>query len=247
MTVWPYPRLIAHRCGGSAAPENTLAGLRIAARHRFRAAEFDVMLSADGTAFLMHDETLERTTDGHGRLADARDRDVRRLDAGGRFGAAFAGEPVPSLDDAIRLCLELGLWANIEIKPARGHDGRTAEAVARAVALHWRGEPPLLSSFSVEALAAARESAPQLPRALLVGSLAQGWREQAARLGCVSIHADATRLGPGDVSTVHRAGLWLACYTVDDPVVCRRLVGAGVDAVFTDRLEPEADADAPAG
>lgn len=244
MTAWPYARLIAHRCGGTAAPENTLAGLRAAARHGLRAVEFDAMLSADGTPFLIHDETLERTTNGHGRLADASDAELARLDAGNWYGAAFAGERLPRLDEAIGLCLELGLWANIEIKPAQGDDARTGETVARRVVSNWRGQPPLLSSFSLVALDAARRVAAHLPRALLTGSLDDDWREPAARLECVSIHTDAARLRPEDIAAVHESGRWLACYTVNDPVRFRRLIGAGVDALFTDRLDLEADGQA---
>ncbi|MCC7269211.1 MAG: glycerophosphodiester phosphodiesterase, partial [Rhodocyclaceae bacterium] len=93
---WPHPRLIAHRCGGALAPENTLAGLRKAFELGYRAVEFDVMLSGDGTPVLIHDETLERTTDGRGRVADTSDAELARLDAGSWRGAQFAGEPLPS-------------------------------------------------------------------------------------------------------------------------------------------------------
>ena len=103
----PLPRWIAHRGGGSLAPENTLAGIRLAARLGFRAVEFDVMLSADGTPFLIHDETLERTTNGHGPVCATPDRVLHRLDAG-------QGESLPTLAQAAALCRELGLLANVE-------------------------------------------------------------------------------------------------------------------------------------
>ncbi|GAB4176426.1 MAG: glycerophosphodiester phosphodiesterase [Rhodocyclaceae bacterium] len=235
MKPWPYPRVIAHRCGGVMAPENTLAGLRAAARAGLRAVEFDVMLSADGTPFLIHDETLERTTDGQGRVAETHDAVLRSLDAGIRSGAEFAGERLPGLDEAIAACYALGLWANVEIKPARGHERQTGEVIARTLGALWRGEPPLVSSFSVRALEAARGLAPALPRALLVEDLGGEWRETAAGLGCVSIHTDAARLAPGEIEAVHEAGFWLAAYTVNDPGEARRLLDSGLDAIFTDR------------
>src|SRR5207244_10430546 len=93
---WPHPRVIAHRGGGALAPENTLAGLRLAKALGFGAVEFDVMLSADGVPVLMHDETLERTTDGRGAVAATSYAALAALAAGGRFGPKFKGEPVPS-------------------------------------------------------------------------------------------------------------------------------------------------------
>ncbi|HMV07072.1 MAG TPA: glycerophosphodiester phosphodiesterase family protein, partial [Accumulibacter sp.] len=95
--AWALPHVLAHRCGGALAPENTLAGLRLAARLGFSAVEFDVMLSADGTPWLLHDETLERTTNGRGPLAATADRVLAGLDAGAAHHPAFAGEPLPTL------------------------------------------------------------------------------------------------------------------------------------------------------
>ena len=93
-----YPRIIAHRCGGALAPENTLAGLRLAARLGCGGVEFDTMLAADGVPVLMHDETLERTTSGCGRVADLDSISLARFDAGSRHHPAFAAEPVPTLE-----------------------------------------------------------------------------------------------------------------------------------------------------
>ena len=173
---WPHPRLIAHRCGGALAPENTLAGLRVAAELGYRGAEFDVMLSGDGTPVLIHDETLERTTDGRGRVADMSDAELARLDAGGWHGPQFAGEPLPSFGDAAELCQALGLWANVEIKPSRGQEAETGRKVALEARELWAGlPPPLLSSFSLEALEAARAAAPELPRGLLFVAPPADW------------------------------------------------------------------------
>ena len=240
MTRWPYPRFIAHRGGGTLAPENTLAGLRLAPRYGYRAVEFDVMLSADGTPFLIHDETLERTTDGAGAVADTPDRILRALDAGSWYGEIFSGECIPTLDEAMRLCLELGLWANIEIKPARGRETETGATVGRLVLASCRRSslpPPLLSAFSVAALDAARRVAPELPRGLLMDELTPHWRESAAALGCLSVHCNASRIHASGIAAVREAGYGLACYTVNDPADADRLIAAGVDAVFTDRLD----------
>jgi hypothetical protein len=153
----PLPRWIAHRGGGRLAPENTLAGIRMAARLGFKAVEFDVMLNGDGTPVLIHDETLERTTNGAGRVCDTPDSVLFSLDAG-------HGERIPRFAEAAALCRELGLLANVEIKPAAGHELATAAVVSRQTADLWRGAAfqPLLSSFSLAALEVARDVAPEI-------------------------------------------------------------------------------------
>jgi glycerophosphoryl diester phosphodiesterase len=239
VSPWPYPRIIAHRGGGALAPENTLAGLRRAKALGFAAVEFDVMLSGDGVPILMHDETLERTTSGRGEVAATPYAALVALDAGVRFGPGFHGEPVPAFAAAARLCVEVGLWANVEIKPATGHARDTGAAAANVAAKIWSpGESaPLLSSFEPAALEAAREAAPQLARGFLTDRLAADWRVRAERLGCVSVHCNHADLVENDARAVRDAGYWLACYTVNDPATARRLFGWGVDAIFTDRLD----------
>lgn len=234
---WQWPRLLVHRCGGALAPENTLAGLAIAARLGFTGVEFDVMLTANGSPVLIHDETLDRTTDCHGPVVCATDSDLKSIDAGVRHHPAFAGETLPSLDDALTSCLSLGFVPNIEIKPASGFEAETGRVVASRVAACWPADrvPPLLSSFSEESLAAAREVDARLPRALLVERISATAVEDARILGCVSLHASVNGLSMSGVRSVRAAGLHLAAYTVDEPALARRLWLAGVAALFTDR------------
>lgn len=228
-----YPRIIAHRCGGALAPENTLAGLRLAARLGCRGVEFDVMLSQDGVPLLIHDETLERTTDGRGRVADQRFATLRTVDAGVRHGPAYRGETIPTLEEALALCAELGLWANVEIKPSAGRDEETGAAVARLLAEQWRGDG-VVSSFSEAALGAARWAEPRLDYALLARSVPADWRSRLDDCGCGALHcrADASVAAIAEVAA---AGIPVACYTVNRRDEAARLFAAGAVAVFTDR------------
>lgn len=236
--AYPLPRWIAHRGGGALAPENTLAGFRLAARLGYRAVEFDVMLTADGEPVLIHDETLERTTTGSGRVADQDWRMIAGVDAGIRFHKAWAGEPLPRLAEALELCAVLGLAANVEIKPAASHDEATGRVVAETVARQWPPERPLLlSSFSELALAAARSAAPALPRALLVERIPEDWAVRLRRLGCVALHARAETLASGQVAELAAAGVQLAAYTANSHELAETCFGMGVSAVFTDRLD----------
>jgi glycerophosphoryl diester phosphodiesterase len=237
--AWPYPRIVAHRGGGGLAPENTLAGLELARNLGFQGVEFDVKLSEDGTPILMHDETLDRTTDGHGPVADHPYREIAELDAGGWFGNEFIGEPVPAFAAAAALCQQAGLWANVEIKPCPGRERETGEIVARMAKLLWSGAdlPPLLSSFSAIALEAAAVEAPELSRALLVVDVPVNWQAQMQRLQCVSLHASHRHLNAKLVKAVHDAGHGVLAYTVNDSELALELLDWGVDALVTDQLD----------
>ena len=237
MSGWPWPEVIAHRCGGALAPENTLAGLAIAARLGCRAVEFDVMLARDGVPVLIHDETLDRCATAVGRVVDLDGAQLLATDVGARFHPAFAGEAIPSLDAALLRCRQLGLVANLEIKPALGHDADTGRVVGRRLASLGPAERPalLLSSFSAEALAAAAAEADDVPRGWLATAFDAGALDAAARLGCVSLHLAADGLEAGHVAAVRAAGLRVLVYTVNGLADAQRLMGWGVSGVFTDR------------
>ena len=151
---WPYPRLVAHRGAGKLAPENTLTAMRVGHAHGYRMVEFDVKLAADSVAFLLHDATLERTTGGRGRADALHWGELSRLDAGAWHSAEYAGEPLPTLAAIARWARAHGVACNIEIKPTPGRERETGAAVAIDAATLWRDAevPPLLSSFSEEAL-----------------------------------------------------------------------------------------------
>ena len=229
---WPGPRILAHRGGGSLAPENTLGAIRLGASLGFKGVEFDVMLAGDGTPVLIHDETLERTTNGRGSVAGTPYSVLARLNAGN-------GEPVPTFEQAARLCRELGLWANVEIKPAKGHERATGEAVAKMAADLWRGDalPPILSSFSSEALARAAETSPAVARGFLVGKVPPDWHARLRELGCVALHCDHKHLTEAATSEIRAAGYAILVYTVNEPAAARRLLAWPVDCIVTDALD----------
>ena len=106
--------VIGHRGAAGCAPENTLASFRKAREQGAAWVEFDVMLSRDEVPVLIHDETLERTTNGRGRVNQLTAAELQSLDAGCRFGPEFVGEPIPTLEAAVAVLLELGLGANLQ-------------------------------------------------------------------------------------------------------------------------------------
>jgi glycerophosphoryl diester phosphodiesterase len=236
---WPHPRIVGHRGGGTLAPENTLAGIRKAAELGLGGVEFDVMLTSDKVPVLIHDETLERTTDGSGAVAAMPYVKVATLDAGGWSGAQYRGERVPKFEHAGRLCVELGLWANIEIKPAAGFERDTAEIACGLVRQLWNGaaQKVLISSFQRACLEIALAVAPEFERGYLTDRIGRDWRRSVHELGCVSVHCNSEHLTRAQADEVKGAGLGLLCYTVNDTGIARRLFAWGVDAIFTDRLD----------
>jgi glycerophosphoryl diester phosphodiesterase len=236
---WPYPRWIAHRGGGRLAPENTLAAFRVGAAHGYRAFECDVKLSADGVPFLLHDITLDRTTNGRGRAARQRWTALSRLDAGSWHGAAFAGEPPASLQGVAQYVQANGFALNIEIKPTPGAEAATGAAVAQAVAAAWhRAElPPWLSSFRPESLRAAQAAAPSLPRALLLDGLWDGWLDAARELECVAVVTDFVLMDAALRRRLRRAGLHALCYTVNETADAERLLALDIDGLITDAID----------
>ncbi|MCU4119766.1 glycerophosphodiester phosphodiesterase [Variovorax sp. N23] len=236
---WPYPRWVAHRGAGKLAPENTLAAFRLGAQHGYRMFECDAKLSADGVPFLMHDATLERTTSGRGIGGDQPWHALSQLDAGSWHSRAYAGEPLATLENAARFCLHNGYLLNIEIKPTPGVERRTGDVVARDAQRLWAGQaiPPLMTSFKTEALAGARDTAPELPRGLLLDTLWDGWLAAAHDLGCTAIVCNHALWDVHTVAQARDAGLRTLSYTVNDEWAAERLIALGTDGVITDRVD----------
>ena len=236
---WPYPTLFAHRGGGTLAPENTLAAIKCGHEQGYTAFEFDVKLSADGVAILMHDDTLERTTNGSGKVAEKSIATLTELDAGGWHSARFRGEPIPRFSAVAKYLHGLGLVANVEIKPCAGSDARTGQLIAELCQSLWQDRlvKPLLSSFSVEALTAARAVSSELPLGLLVSEPSAVHLPTVQALKCVSINGDHRYINGDTIKYFHGEGVRVLAYTVNDAARAAELMDLGIDGIFTDELE----------
>lgn len=240
LAPWPLPLWIAHRGAGRLAPENTLAAFRLGAAHGYRAFECDVKLSADGVPFLLHDATLERTTSGRGVAGELDWSVLSRIDAGTWHSRAHAGEPLPSLQ-ALAAYLRANAFAlDLEIKPTPGTDHHTGQVVGREAARLWAGAdaPPLLfSSFRPEALAGARETAPHIPRALLLDTLWPSWLDVAQQLGCSAVISNYNAMSAQALGQIHGAAMRGLVYTVNDPAPAAWLQSIGIDGIITDAVD----------
>ncbi|MPV49008.1 glycerophosphodiester phosphodiesterase [Pseudactinotalea sp. HY160] len=229
--------IIAHRGNSQVAPPNTPAALEAAWRVGADAVEIDLQQLADGTAVVMHDETVDATTDGTGPLAAFDVAGLAALDAGSWFSPAFAGQRVPLFTDVLDfLTARPGIDLLLEIKG-------DWEAEALSVVLAGTREAGLagrvrVQSFSVPTLTRCRELAPELRRELLVHELPADLgtaRELAA--GGINPRGSALAGDPAFVARAHAAGLRVSVWTLDEPEQWRRALAAGVDAIITNRPE----------
>jgi glycerophosphoryl diester phosphodiesterase len=230
------PRVIGHRGAAGHAPENTVVSLETASRLGARWVEFDVKLAAGGEPILFHDDTLERTTDGQGKVAETPLARLKELDAGAWYQARFKGERVPTLEEALVVLARTSLGANVEIKPCPGRERETGEVAARALKARWPGRlpAPLISSFHVGALAAAAAAAPEFPRALIFREPPENWRTLAEEVGATATHCNWQFLDRARVAQLRGAGYAVRAYTVNDVRAAAQLFSWGVESVFSD-------------
>lgn len=247
--MWPYPKIVAHRGAGTLAPENTLAAMRRGLAHGFHAVEFDVMLSGDAIPVVIHDPGFGRTVAGTGNVFDCSAQQLFAMDAGSWFGAEFAGERIPGYTSIVDFCRTNQIWMNVEIKPAPGWDERTGRVVAALTQERFAAEIsrnlissdprslPLFSSFSFEALHAAKAEAPDIPRGYLVDVIPPDWQARLDDLGAIALHTNHKNLTAQQAREVQEAGYALFCYTVNEPARAREIFSWGVDAFCTDRID----------
>lgn len=218
--------LYAHRGVSARAPENTLTAFRLALADGADGVELDVHLSADGVPVVIHDATLERTTDGKGAVADCAAQELSRLDAGSWFSADFAGEPVPTLREVLAL-LSGRLRVNVEIK------GAAAALAALDVLKEFPGTDVVFSSFDQSVLRELRLVDARVPLAVL--SDEAGWHRLiplALELRASAVHRRADLVSRPLLAAARAAGLPVFAWTVDAPDQARSLQRAGITGLF---------------
>lgn len=234
---WPYAKVVAHRGGGRLAPENTLEAIDLGYRLGHTMVEFDVKLSADGRLFLLHDDSLDRTTSGKGIAGEQTWASLSLLDAGSWFDERFTGIKLPLFSEVAARCAQYQLMANVEIKPTLGQEEVTGKKVALAAQLWQEPAAPLLSSFSIQALEAAQQAVPEIPRGLLLDDWHPDWQALAKHLDCISVHLNQKVLTELRVEQLRSAGYYVMAYTVNDPKRARELLSFGVNTICTDAID----------
>lgn len=235
------PVIIGHRGACGYAPENTLESIRAAADMGVEWVELDVKLTADDVAIIFHDDKLNRTTNGSGKVAETLWADIKELDAGSWFADSFYEARVPTLEQAVDLLIELGLGLNLEIKPCPGRDVETAQIALDVLSRIWDDHDRILiSSFSEIALETVRDmTGGDWAIGYLIDEIPDNWCDIAAHLGAATININGNRndLKREFIESMIDEGYGILAYTVNDPYRAQELLNWGVDGVFTD--EPD--------
>ena len=236
MTKLKLPRIIGHRGCAAYAPENTLEAIHTAADMGVKWVELDVKLTKDQVPVIFHDDTLERTTNGHGPVAEITYEDLKQLDAGSWFTESFGGCGVPTLEQAVDVLLEYDMGLNLEIKPCPGREVETAEAALDILSQIWDDHRKLLiSSFSFESMEVAQDMAQDWARGFLLPSeWPQQWQEMAGSLDVSTFNIDGNSVTRHELEELIALGKPILAYTINDPEQCRQLQRWGVYGFFTD-------------
>lgn len=236
--MWPEfsPLVFAHRGDSAHAPENTISAFRMATDKGAPAIEFDVKLSSDGQVIIIHDPTVDRTTNGHGKVGSFSLAALRDLDAGAWFHEQFRGERIPTLEE---LFATLGkrIFMNVELTNyATPNDGLVPHVV-EMVKKFGLQDSVMFSSFFPKNLLTAARLLPEVPCGLLSWTGILGWPARTfgyRRKEYQAFHPNSEDATLGLVNRVHAAGKRVHVWTVNDGTEIKRLVGLGVDGIFTD-------------
>jgi glycerophosphoryl diester phosphodiesterase len=232
------PVIVAHRGDKACAPENTISAFKQAADKGADAVEFDVKLSSDGRVIVIHDQTVDRTTNGSGNVARLRFAELKELEAGVQFPGKFLGERIPSLDEVLET-VGKRLYMNVELTNYFTPTDSLVPKVVDLVKKHGVQGRVLFSSFFAQNLHKARRLLPEVPRGLLTLPGRLGWWGRAFgwRGDYVAIHPNYRNVNVGLVARVHAAGKKVNIWTVTTEADINRMYALGVDGIITGDLE----------
>ncbi|MHB1354491.1 MAG: glycerophosphodiester phosphodiesterase [Anaerolineae bacterium] len=228
--------IYAHRGARDIAPENTLVAFRAAIAAGADGVECDITRCATGEIVIIHDDTLDRTTDGSGKVLDTPFTDLRKLDAGAWFAKAFAKEHIPTLDELLDLAQNL-IKVNIEIKGMSTQDDGIEAEVAEMVRQRAMQDSVIISSFNPWALKRMYQAAPELCCALLYthGSPVNSALEWALpSLHLQAVHPVYTMVDQDYVDWAHKQGYLVNVWTVNELADMEKMIRLGVDGIITD-------------
>ena len=232
----PQPIIFAHRGASAHAPENTLAAFELALELQADGIELDVKLSADEKVVVHHDPTLDRTTDGTGRIQKFSLAELKKLDAGSFFSEKYRGEKIPSLDEVFE-AVGKRTFINVELTNYKTPGDHLVEAVCILIRKHNMQKRVLFSSFLASNLSKAGSYLPEVPRGLLalpkiLGTWARSFGFSFGKYQ--ALHPFLKDVTQQEVARVHRLNRRVHVWTVNNERDMRRLFNWGVDGIFTD-------------
>jgi len=231
----PRPTIFAHRGASAYAPENTLAAFKLAVRQHVDAIELDAKLSSDEHVVVIHDATVDRTTDGNGYVKDLPLAALKDLDAGCKFDATFCEERIPTLDEVFE-AVGQRTFINVELTNYKTVSDQLPEKVAELVQRHNLSQRVLFSSFHPVTLRRIHKLLPDVPTGFLtlpgfkgffIYGMLQYWVPYQV------LHAHVKNTTAQLIHRQHRRGNYVYSFTVNDPQIFSRLLHWGIDGIFT--------------
>jgi glycerophosphoryl diester phosphodiesterase len=230
------PILIAHRGGSLEAPENTMASFRHAIELGMRYVELDVQMSSDGELVVIHDETLDRTTNGHGAVAAYTLDELRKLDAGSHFDPNYAGEKIPTLREALELCTDAGVGVVVEIKSPGIYPGLVEKTVALIGEMWTRGAENIWCiSFDHAAIRQLRALDSAIPLGYLYEHFEHEFVQPDDIIQAYCPYFRTALANPEQIAKAHDLGKFVFVYTANEEEDMQQVVAAGIDGMVSDR------------
>jgi glycerophosphoryl diester phosphodiesterase len=231
-----FPRVIAHRGASHYAPENTQAAFELAAKMGAKMVEVDLHLTKDHNIAIIHDPSVNKCTNGTGKVLEMTTEELSALDAGSWFSDAYQGQKVLMLAPFIELLTRLDLTVNLELKPIPDFEIQLATIAQQIIKQYWPANKPwpLFSSFSVVALEAIREVFPEAPRGLLLDKWQKNSLAIAQDLECCSVNLSKQIVTAKNIEQIKAVDKKILVYTVNQKEKAQTLFNIGVDGVFTD-------------
>lgn len=229
------PPVIAHRGASGLAPENTMVAFSKAKSLGAKWVEFDVLMARCGEVVVIHDDTLDRTTNGSGRVEDFSYQELKKLDAGSWFHPDFSQEKIPTLREVIDFLNQNQINANIELKTQLGKEEKLVKNVLDLVQNGWstNAAPPLLTSFSLPTLELLRKNSTTSCLGFLMHEWLNDWERICDQLNCVTVNVNHAILNAEIIAEIKATNRLLLSYTVNEVKRAKELFTLGVDAVFS--------------
>lgn len=230
--------------------ENTLSAIKKGCEYGIHAVEFDVMLSKDRIPMLMHDEVLLRTLNNdcihkNKIFNTLTSTELESIDVGSWYSKDYKDERIPTFESIIQYCIVHKIFMNIEIKPVKGDEMITGQIIAEMIRKYYNDLKdnniiPLFSSFSYDALKAAKDTFSLIPRGFLIDEPIDSisiWKEQAQELDIISLHLNHKYITTSNINDINHLGFNIFCYTVNDIDRAKELLELGIDAFCTDKID----------
>ncbi|WGV98413.1 glycerophosphodiester phosphodiesterase family protein [Vibrio sp. YMD68] len=228
--------IVGHRGAAALAPENTLSGINVAADVGIQWVELDTQLTADGVPVIFHDEGLDRCTNGVGNVEEHTLEQLKKLDAGSWFSSSFVNERIPTLEEALKTCIERNVSMNLEIKI---HHERQVEPLVKRVVdvIHSVNFPfhnLLISSFSKSALKECQRRIPDVRRGYITEETSTDYLQEIQALDLYSVHVDQNVLTQAMAQSILTLNYELNIWTLNDPTKAQTFTNMGVTNIITD-------------